>query len=212
MPSTATDFVTELSKLKFENVFNPYSDICLKSDKENAHAIRQSNLRRALEAVHGRKCSLWVARDLGYRGGRRTGLALTDEPNLHRSAEMFGVGAFERATVDSTVAERTASTVWDMQARTGDLTFMWNVFPLHPHDPGEPFTNRSHSRAEAAACRDLFLGLFAMLAPVRVVAIGADAARSLAGMGIEARPVRHPSYGGERAFRAGMAEIYDLRH
>ena len=52
-------------------------------DGPDAPAIRRSNLGLVLEAaLAGGISSLWIARDLGHRGGRRTGLALTDEVHL----------------------------------------------------------------------------------------------------------------------------------
>ena len=74
------DFIEQLAKLRFDGVFNPYADICPEHDKADAPAIRRRNLAFALEAaLNCRVESLWIARDLGYRGGRRTGLALTDD-------------------------------------------------------------------------------------------------------------------------------------
>jgi hypothetical protein len=46
------------------------------------------------------------------------------------------------------VAERTSTVVWDMLARIGERVLLWNAFPLHPHEPGNPLSNRVHTRAE----------------------------------------------------------------
>ncbi|WP_306789971.1 uracil-DNA glycosylase family protein, partial [Enterobacter hormaechei] len=73
--------------------------------------------------------------------------------------------------------------------------FLWNVFPLHPHEPNAPLSNRCHTRAEREACRPLLTWLINNLRPKIIVAIGRDAELALADLGIAANPVRHPSYG-----------------
>ncbi|MBE9141567.1 hypothetical protein IQ254_31010 [Nodosilinea sp. LEGE 07088] len=62
----ASDFVNKLSTLRFENVFNPYADICPKYDKPDAVFIRQKNLTLVLNAALSKGIdSMWFARDLG---------------------------------------------------------------------------------------------------------------------------------------------------
>ena len=53
--------------------------------------------------------TIWIARDLGYRGGRRTGVPLTDEVHLTHAAALMGGIALERATEGPAIAERTAA-------------------------------------------------------------------------------------------------------
>jgi radical SAM superfamily enzyme YgiQ (UPF0313 family) len=53
-----------------------------------------------------------MGRDLGYRGGRRTGLALTDEYHLVDLEQVFPNTKFTRATVGDAVSERTAAEIW----------------------------------------------------------------------------------------------------
>ena len=53
-------------------------------------ARRRRNLEIALHAAIDAKVgTIWIARDIGYRGGRRTGLALTDEPHLDRFSQLY---------------------------------------------------------------------------------------------------------------------------
>ena len=77
---------------------------------------------------------MWVARDLGYRGGRRTGIPITDEFHLQQAGAMMGGVELVRATLGAPVAERTSTVVWDMLGRIGEPILLWNAFPLHPHD------------------------------------------------------------------------------
>jgi len=52
--------------------------------------------------------------------------------------------------------------------------------------------------------------LLAWLRPARIVALGNDAHRALARMGRQAVCIRHPSYGGQAAFVAGISNAYGL--
>jgi uracil-DNA glycosylase len=71
-------------------------------------------------------------------------------------------------------------------------------------------SNRAHSKAEAQACEPILKEILSLMRPSRVVAIGRDAQIALASQQIKALPVRHPSYGGEREFREGLASAYGL--
>lgn len=210
--SIAHDFVALVADLKFDDAFNPYSDICSDFDRPDAAAIRRGNLVRALEAALTTGVeSVWIARDLGYRGGRRTGLALTDEAHLNAHAALLGVDDLRRSTLGPAAAERTATVIWRMLTEIGKPIFLWNVFPLHPHERGRPMTNRSHTRFERRACRHVMVTLLDLLTPQSVLAIGRDAEAAMADLGIAAKQVRHPSYGGQPEFIAGVSEHYGLQ-
>jgi uracil-DNA glycosylase len=110
------------------------------------------------------------------------------------------------------VAERTAAVIWSILAMVPAAVFLWNVFPLHPHEPGDPFSNRSHRPHERAVGEALLAELVAILRPRRLVAIGNDAAKvafRLAAI-TEAVQVRHPSYGGQSDFVRQVRCLYDL--
>jgi uracil-DNA glycosylase len=81
---------------------------------------------------------------------------------------------------------------------------------LHPHEADDPFSNRCHTRAEREATWPLLTGLIAMIKPRRIVAIGRDAGMALAGLDIPVELVRHPSYGGQAEFIAGVHQIYGV--
>lgn len=204
-------FVKALSQIRLDGVFNPYSERCDRYDRADADLRRRANLRALLDAaLRTRIDSFWVARDLGYRGGRRTGLPLTDEEHLPALAQAYGDLALRRATKGPPVAERTAAGVWKMLAQVDRPVFLWNIFPLHPFEPGKPLSNRRHTRAERRACQDMFFILLDALQPRRIVAIGKDAQDTLGEFGLEHHPVRHPSYGGQAAFSEGMSRLYGM--
>jgi hypothetical protein len=205
-------FVENLAGLTFENVFNPYAERCGDFDSVDAAAIRRRNLSLVLEAAITRGIdSFWIARDLGYRGGRRTGLALTDEKHLASHSELVGSLPLSRATFGPEVVERTAGVVWKVLNELNRPIFLWNVFPLHPHERGDQFSNRCHTKEEREACRPLLAWLLEQLRPRTIVAIGREAERALEALGVCAVRVRHPSYGGHLEFVAGMHAHYDYR-
>lgn len=209
---TPKTFVSALAQTRFPSVFNPYRDICPVHDCSNAAELRQRNLERFLEAaIEVGVDTIWIARDLGYRGGRRTGVPLTDEVNLDRAGALLGGIPFDRATQGPVVAERTAAIVWRVLASIGAPAMLWNVFPLHPHEPGDPMSNRCHTRSEREATAPLLHALIGLIKPRRIVAIGRDAHLALDGLDLPVMPVRHPSYGGQAEFITGIFELYGVK-
>jgi uracil-DNA glycosylase len=205
------DFVSTMRGLSFANVFNPYSDHCAVYDHVGAARKRAKALTEILTAaVGGGVHSIWIGRDLGYRGGRRTGLALTDDVHVSAHAARWGI-RIDRCTKGQAVKERTAAFAWTVLERIDLPVFLWNVFPFHPHDPGQPFTNRSHCARERRAGEEILAELLALLRPSRIVAVGGDAARSAARIApLLITQVRHPSYGGQSEFLNQMEIIYRL--
>ncbi len=209
---TPLGFVTALQSVKLENVFNPYADRCALYDVSNAPARRAQSLLCLLRAAAGTEIEdLWIGRDLGYRGGRRTGLALTDDVHLDVHGSRWSVPV-QRATTGEMVAERTAAVVWRMLDQVSAAIFLWNVFPFHPHLPNEPFSNRAHRSSERAIGEEILSELIAMLRPRRLIAIGNDAARSASSFVADAEvvQVRHPSYGGQRDFVRQIQQMHNL--
>ncbi|MGE4341010.1 MAG: uracil-DNA glycosylase, partial [Pigmentiphaga sp.] len=200
-----------LAQTRLSSVFNPYADCCHIHDRADAAHVRRRNIVRCLDAALAAHVdTIWIARDLGYRGGRRTGVPLTDEIHLDQAATLMGGIALDRATRGPAVAERTAAIVWSVLTRIGQPAVLWNIFPLHPHEADDPFTNRCHTRAEREATWPLLTALIAMIKPRRIVAIGRDAGIALSALDITVEIVRHPSYGGQAEFIAGINHIYGL--
>lgn len=190
--------------LRFENVFNPYADVCEAYDREDAVAIRQANLHMTLEAASKGTAELWLALEPGHRGARRTGLAMTDDRRLQMHADHWGIEGIERATSSGPQTEATAGIVWSAVTRKDVPIFLWNAFPLHSHEAGNTLSNRRHTRAERTACNDVTLAIIELLKPDRVFAIGKDAYVATGDLGIEAVRVRHPSFGGKKDFLEGI--------
>lgn len=71
-------------------------------------------------------------------------------------------------------------------------------------------SNRGHTRSERLACRPLLVWLLETLQPRIVVAIGRDAHSALKDLGVTSTTVRHPSYGGQGEFTAGLYDLYGV--
>ncbi|OYU76908.1 MAG: uracil-DNA glycosylase [Alphaproteobacteria bacterium PA3] len=199
-----------IAELRFENTFNPYVDRCPVYDTSDAPDIRRDYLAEMLDrAALWDLDAIWVGRDLGYRGGRRTGLALTDDVHHADHLSRWDLAA-RRPTIGEPVAERTATVIWDILSRLDVPIFMWNVFPLHPHDAGNPFTNRAHNARERRAGVEILMAIVRVLQPRRIVAVGNDAYAALAEtLGPDRlHKARHPSYGGQTEFLATMKSLY----
>lgn len=202
-------FVQLLRQFSFTAVFNPYRDSCPEHDHREAPTIRQANLERYLDAAS--KCgveAIWIGRDCGYRGCRRTGIALTDEFHLKTLEHQFEINGMCRATIGAPVKERTATEVWKMIQEVDQRVFLWNAFPFHPYEPGRPMSNRCHTTSEFNECKELLIVLLEWLRPARIITIGADAFRAMEQIGFDAFPVRHPSYGGQIEFAKAIRRIH----
>ena len=184
-----------------------------------ANRARRDNLRRYLgemEALAPRM--LLVGEAPSHRGARLTGIAFVSETVLLAGVPLRGGGrilgadrGYRKSTPGSTCStEASATMVWQTIRDIEPLPLLWNAFPFHPFQPGNPVSNRLPSAAELAIGRPFIVMLLRLFDLERVVAVGNPAAASLRILGIPHEAVRHPSQGGKQKFVAGMARLSQL--
>ena len=208
----ASKLISDLKSVSLKNVFNPYADICHLHDRPLANEIRSEALARIFESARSVSLhSLWVGRDLGYRGGRRTGLAFTDDRHYLQHLARWG-HKFHFPTHGEAVSEATAGVIWRVLGQIDAPVFLWNLFPFHPYNPSSIFSNRKHMAIERKVGAYFLKGVCEALNPSVVVGIGADAARYAASILGHERVVhlRHPSFGGATQFSLQARDLYEI--
>ena len=143
--------------------------------------LRRERLRAYLRDREGASTIL-VGEAAGYRGARVSGLPFTSE------RQRTGEGPAEAT---ATIVHRVLS-----ELCVADDVLLWNVVPT---PPGTATSNRRPTRLEIAAGRPF---LDELRRGRVVVAVGRVAAEALG-----APYVRHPSYGGGRAFAEGLERM-----
>lgn len=174
-------------------------------------AGRSHNLRVYLEALLGQEGRriLVVGEALGYRGGLHTGIPFSSARLVQTSPHPFWRRLRRHLVVDSDCSEATASMVWDYLARRRRLPLFWNALPFHPHRQDEACSNRSPTAAEVQAGQPYLRALAEGWQPDIVAGVGAKGYQAACRALPEARvlALRHPSYGGKRAFCQGMDRL-----
>jgi uracil-DNA glycosylase len=183
------------------------------TDEQNA--IRRRNLARYLRQLADRRPRvLLVGEAPGYRGMRMTGVPFTNTAILRAGIPHFDLlgedNGYEIPVVPPGVApEPTATVMWQTLVELDFLPALWSAFPLHPHRPGEPLSNRTPTAREAAEWAWSWQALQETLGIDRVIAVGNIASASLARLGLAVPRVRHPAHGGKVKFAAGLRELID---
>jgi len=145
----------------------------------------------------------------GFRGCRITGVGFTSERLVVEGAvprvTTNGARISSRATPFS---EASASIVWGALYRHGlaERTVLWNAFAWHPHQSGNGQTNRTPTKQELDAGKDVLKELLRAFVGTPIVAVGRTAEVSLKRLGVIPQACfRHPAMGGATDFRRGLA-------
>lgn len=221
--SAAIDrFIARLRAFSAPNIFNPWIDFDPAHDASHAAPeIRRRQLAAYLAERASRARLLLVAEAAGYQGAKFSGIAMTSERILlgHLAAKGVAPPDVIRVAPERTSRpeekplgfnEPTATVVWGTLLGAGvdpRHWVNWNAFACHPHRPGEPLSNRTPTRAELEAGRELLRQFLTLYPQAEVVALGRHAAHSLGLLEVPHRAVRHPSMGGAARFRAEILEI-----
>lgn len=185
--------------------FNPYQGIAPGVDRPGADRIRRDNLRRYLESFTTWPEALVLGEAPGWRGCRFSGVPFTSEAQLAGSLPFSG----EPSSLAKLPHREAAATIfWRVMLDYHPRFLAWNSLPLHPHQPGQPCTNRTPTQAETCQADAGLAKLVGLLQPPRVIAVGNNARLTAQRLGLEAIQVRHPGRGGAQAFASGMRQIF----
>lgn len=214
MNNKLKSLINELSDRSFIDAFNPYKDYCEIYDTTKSNSVRKKNLESYLEYFSKlESVDLWIGRDLGYKGGRRTGIPFTSEININNLNSKLGLDLKIESINKVLSSEVSANTIWEIFNNLSNNIIFWNIYPYHPYNIGNPLSNRKFNKEEEIFGLTILKTLIDSLNINRIVCIGNDSANSLKKIKIKNIPissVRHPSYGGVNIFKKQMAEIYNI--
>lgn len=186
------------------NVFNPWRDQDPGTDA--APRAADARLARLRSFFDIRPRWLLLGEAAGYQGAHVSGIPFTSE-------RLLLAGQVPRVDVEGRLSTRplpwsepSATIVWGNLHAMGraEDTLLWNAYPWHPHRPGNLHSNRTPTPIERRAGLPVLQALLSAFPGVRCFAVGRNAEASLAEVGVEAVPLRHPSMGGATAFRDGL--------
>ena len=207
MPDSIDAFVERLAAGRpGPNSVNPFDA------SRGDNAIRRRNLTRYLEQLAERRpATLLVGEAPGYRGMAITGVPFTNTVLLQRGIPEFGLlgtaNGYEIPDARGVAAEPTATVMWQALVALDFVPVLWSAFPLHPHRPGNPGSNRTPTATETSEWAWSWQALMHLF-PIRsVVAVGNVADAALTRSGWSVPRVRHPAHGGREAFRRGLEAL-----
>jgi uracil-DNA glycosylase len=208
-------FIDRLSRIELsERACNQYSRV---AGDLRGNAIRRRNLRlyfSQLESIGPR--AVLIGEAPSYRGGRLTGIAFVSEaimlagvPFRDAGTRLLGADCgYRKATTGPRLStEASATIVWGTIRNTWPPPILWNAFPFHPFEKGDPDTNRLPTAGELEIGQPFIATLIELFALKQVIAVGNQASRSLGKMGIDHAKVRHPSQGGKEKFVSGLRQL-----
>ena len=154
-----------------------------------------------------------VGEALGYRGGLHTGIPFSSTRLLRDASHAFLKTLKPTLALEGNETEATALSLWQFLAGRRRIPLCWNAYPFHPHQPGNPQSNRAPNAKELALGLTILGELIELYQPMHLIAVG-NAAQTAVGrleLAATVSKVRHPSYGGKREFTHGMAAAYRKR-
>lgn len=187
-------------------LFNFYRDQDPAVEISGAAARRRQNLWGFFASLPQRPALLLVGEAPGWRGCRFSGVPFTSEVQLEEARLQFwGV----RTSINANPHRETSAGIfWDALAPHYPNFIAWNCVPFHPHAPEALCSNRSPTKTELRRFSANLEQLFEILQPEQTLAIGRVAQQTLAQIGLNAYPLRHPAHGGAAEFRAGLQRFF----
>ena len=211
MPDFAA-FIERLSRVQTApDAYNQYG-----AGDNRYNAIRRANLERYLDELFARQTKIvLIAEAPGYRGMRLTGLPMVSRRILREGVpalEMFGTGRgyqdVPEPGFEAIQSEQTSTILWTLLLELGIVPLVWSAFPFHPHQSGNPLSNRKPRTPEVKVGEPFVHELLDIFAPNKVIAVGNVGYGLLTAMGVPCVKIRHPAQGGKNDFVAGLrAEV-----
>lgn len=195
------------------DLFNPWSDTCSQDQIWNGP---NQKLQRLAAHIDCDPEYILCGEAPGYLGCRHTGLAFTSEsllldgaiPRIPRELRVLTHNSKPLKEQSSTIVWRV---LYDLQI--AEKTILWNAISMHPHEEGNPDSNRSPRPNE------LLMGVPAMEVMINrfgnanIIAVGKSAESLLKQMGVSVFGcIRHPANGGATLFREGLAALVERRN
>ncbi len=206
--SDISELIVRLAAVQTEpDAFNQYG-----AGENPYNAVRRANLQRYLEQIAARQSPIaLIAEAPGYRGMRLTGVPMVSRRILREGVPALGMLGIERGYQDvvepgfeATQSEQTSTILWSILPELGMVPLVWGAFPFHPHQPGNPLSNRK-PRASEVKIGEPFVGdLLDIFQPKQVIAVGNVGFGLLTAMGVPCVKIRHPAQGGKNDFVAGL--------
>jgi hypothetical protein len=210
--ASLTRFIRLLAQPAPVGCFNPWTQHDPGTDAHrDAAAQRLARLERHLD------CDarvVLVGEAPGYQGAKVSGIPFTSERLMAEGAiPRISLGSPRLSTRARPWSEPSATIVWKALHELGiaERAILWNAFPWHPYKAGLLHSNRTPTPTERELGHPVLVALLEVFPDARLFAIGRQAEHTLAGMGIAATPLRHPSMGGATAFRAGLRRALQAR-
>ncbi|WP_345988515.1 uracil-DNA glycosylase [Sulfurimonas sp. HSL1-2] len=187
----------------------------------NFYAAKRTNTQR-----HNLQCYLQQLRALqpevlligeapGYNGCRLTGIPFSSEALVAEGVlegALFTARHGYRVASSPYTREQSAGIVWEVLQRHRIAALCWNAFCFHPHEKGNPDSNRKPTGKEIDSAAPFLRRLLSLFPSVTtVVAVGNSAEAALTRLQIPHAKVRHPARGGKPAFTAGMEAVLACR-
>lgn len=203
MPATIPQFIHQLATASLpRHCANPYG-----YERPFSTPCRH-NLQTYLELMgQWQPKLLLVGEAPGYRGCRLTGIPFVSPHVLAGLGQQFQqLSSLFQPVEEWPYIQREASAtiVWRTVGHWQPLPLLWNIFPFHPYQPGEPQTNRTPTAGEIALGRPFLTKLCQLFPQAKLVAVGKKASIALAKWEMVHTAVRHPSHGGAKQFQAAM--------
>ncbi len=206
MARTHTHFLRLLQRHCAEDVFNPWAD---RNEDDLPHNGPEARRRRLAAHLRVDATHVLIGEAPGYQGCRISGIPFTSE-RLLMAGLIPRVAPPGRRLCTRAVpwSEPSATILWSTlhELAIAQTAVLWNAFPWHPHCPGDPYSNRTPTRAECQSGLSILEVLLESMPSAKLFAVGRHAERTLRLIGREAVVLRHPSRGGAGAFRRTLRD------